>query len=100
MLYEELNQPCVPAATNVGLFWPRRKLAVYPGSITLSFLPAIPPGLSGPEFKTRLSTALETETDKLIREALARPDAPPVSEDVLRRYGSDRIHREHKKNNS
>ena len=30
-LYQELGQDCVPAATNVGLFWPRKGILRSPG---------------------------------------------------------------------
>ena len=33
-LYAELGLPCVPMALNSGLFWPRRSLRRYPGTVT------------------------------------------------------------------
>ena len=34
-LYAELGLPCVPIALNSGLFWPRRSLRRYPGTVTV-----------------------------------------------------------------
>jgi 1-acyl-sn-glycerol-3-phosphate acyltransferase len=51
-LYEALNIPCVPVALNSGLYWPRRQLLRYPGTIIVEFLEPIPPGLPRKEFRT------------------------------------------------
>ena len=32
-LYDEIGLPCVPIALNSGLFWPRRTLRRYPGTV-------------------------------------------------------------------
>ncbi|MEM8664038.1 MAG: lysophospholipid acyltransferase family protein [Pseudomonadota bacterium] len=68
-LYERLKVPMVPVALNSGLLWPRRRFVRYPGTITVSFLPAIPPGLKRGEAKERLQTAIERETDRLVAQA-------------------------------
>jgi 1-acyl-sn-glycerol-3-phosphate acyltransferase len=65
-LYLKLGVPCVPLALNSGLFWPRRKLMRYPGTIIFEFLPAIPPGLAKNEFAKRLQEALETKSSELL----------------------------------
>jgi len=44
ILYEQLGQPCVPAATNVGVFWPRRGILRRPGVAVVEFLPRVDPG--------------------------------------------------------
>lgn len=44
VLYEGLGQPCVPAATNVGLFWPRKGIMRKPGLAVVEFLDVIEPG--------------------------------------------------------
>jgi 1-acyl-sn-glycerol-3-phosphate acyltransferase len=69
LLYEALGVPCVPVALNSGLFWPRRSLKRYPGSIIVEFLEPIPPGLSKREFLPRLQTTIETASNRLIAEA-------------------------------
>lgn len=68
-LYDALDVPCVPVALNSGLFWPRRSLRRYPGTIIVEFLQPIPPGLPRKEFRERLQTAVETATARLVAEA-------------------------------
>ena len=67
-LYGKLAVPCVPFALNSGLFWPRRQFLRRPGTIVISFLPPIPPGLARKEFQSRLENAIETETAETGRE--------------------------------
>ena len=67
--------PCVPFALNSGLFWPRRQFLRRPGTIVISFLPPIPPGLRRKEFQSRLENAIETETAKLVAEGREQRDA-------------------------
>ena len=67
-LYGKLDVPCVPFALNSGLFWPRRQFLRRPGTIILSFLEPIPPGLSRKAFQPRLEAAIETETARLVAE--------------------------------
>jgi len=69
ILYEELAQTCVPVATNVGLFWPKRAIYRKPGTAVVEFLPAIAPGLSRDEFLQRLEEDVETASDRLAAEA-------------------------------
>ena len=76
-LYERLGIPCVPLALNSGLYWPRRSLARFPGTIIVEFLDPIPPGLSRAEFRLRSQTAIEEATQRLIDEAAASPCPPP-----------------------
>ncbi len=71
LLYDQLAQTCVPAATNVGLFWPRRGIMRRPGLAVVEFLPAIPPGLAVPEFMALLEKEVETASDRLMDEARA-----------------------------
>jgi 1-acyl-sn-glycerol-3-phosphate acyltransferase len=71
-LYLKLGVPCVPFALNAGLHWPRRRFFRLPGTIIVEFLPAIPPGLPRREFETRLETAIETTTARLVSEGRER----------------------------
>ena len=68
-LYQELNLPVVPMALNSGLFWPKNSFVKKPGTITIEFLPPIPPGLPRSEMMTRLKDVLETATNRLVTEA-------------------------------
>lgn len=74
-LYRALQIPCLPVALNSGLFWPRRSVAHRPGTITLSCLPPIGPGLEPDAFATVLKERLESETDAVVREAVTRNPA-------------------------
>ena len=67
-LYAELGIPCVPIALNSGLFWPRRSLRRYPGTVLAEVLDPIPPGLDKREFLTRLRGATEEATARLVAE--------------------------------
>jgi 1-acyl-sn-glycerol-3-phosphate acyltransferase len=58
--------PTVPLALNSGVFWPRRKFMRYPGTIVVSFLPPVPPGLPRKIARERIEAAIETETAALI----------------------------------
>ncbi|HEX5665498.1 MAG TPA: lysophospholipid acyltransferase family protein, partial [Hyphomicrobium sp.] len=77
-LYDALGVTTVPVALNSGLFWPRRKLMRYPGTIVVSFLPAVPPGLPRKFAKESIERAIESETRRLIDEAQARQDGSPI----------------------
>lgn len=68
-LYDALGVPAVPVALNSGLFWPRRQLIRYPGTIVVSFLPPVPPGLARKVAKERIEAAIEQESAALIAEA-------------------------------
>lgn len=77
LLYEGLNVPCVPLALNSGLFWPRRRLERYPGTIVVELLEPIPPGLKRPEFKALVVDRIESACERLVAEAAAAPSPPP-----------------------
>lgn len=69
VLYEELGQPCVPAATNAGLFWPRRGVLRKPGLAVVEFLEPIPPGTPRDTFMAQLEEVVEARSDALMAEA-------------------------------
>jgi len=68
-LYANSGLACVPVALNSGLFWPRRSLRRYPGTVLVEVLDPIPPGLDRRAFMARLQGALEQATARLINEA-------------------------------
>ncbi len=70
-LYGTLDVVVVPAALNSGLYWSRWSPIRYPGTILVSFLRPIPPGLEPADFLARLTADIEGECDRLFREALA-----------------------------
>ena len=69
VLYEQLNQPCVPVATNAGHFWPRRGLFRRPGVAVVEFLDPIPPGQERAAFMATLEERVEAASDALLMEA-------------------------------
>ncbi|TCT11817.1 1-acyl-sn-glycerol-3-phosphate acyltransferase [Tepidamorphus gemmatus] len=85
LLYATMQVPCLPVALNSGLFWPRRKWQRYPGTILVEFLEPIPPGLDREAFRERLETAIETASDRLLGEAAAAPNPPPIPDEARAR---------------
>lgn len=79
LLYEGLGLPCVPLALNSGLFWPRRQLIRYPGTIVVEFLDPIPAGVSRAAFRKMLAERIETACARLIEEAAASANPPPAA---------------------
>jgi 1-acyl-sn-glycerol-3-phosphate acyltransferase len=75
-LYDDLDVRVQPVALNSGLYWGRNALMVYPGTIVMTFLDPIEPGLSKDDFYEALYQSIEAESDRLIGEA-AHSDTPP-----------------------
>ena len=69
VLYEQLKQPCVPVAANVGLFWPKRGVYRKQGTAVVEFLDPIPPGLPRTEFLPLLEKTIEEASTRLNEEA-------------------------------
>ena len=69
MLYRDLDQVCVPVATNAGVFWPRKGILKKPGTAVVEFLPSIPQGYEQEAFMTELENRIETASDQLLDEA-------------------------------
>lgn len=67
-LYVKADVPCVPVALNSGLFWPRRSLLRFPGTVLVEILDPIAPGLRGRVFFEHLQSVLENATAKLVAE--------------------------------
>jgi len=69
VLYSQIGQDCVPAATNVGVFWPRHGILRKPGLAVVEFLPRVPAGLSVEEFMARIEPMVEGASIRLMAEA-------------------------------
>jgi 1-acyl-sn-glycerol-3-phosphate acyltransferase len=67
-LYLETGATCLPIALNSGLFWPRRSLLRYPGTVRVEILDPIPPGLGKADFFELLQQRIEGATTRLIEE--------------------------------
>ncbi|RDJ21962.1 1-acyl-sn-glycerol-3-phosphate acyltransferase [Bosea caraganae] len=65
-LYGDLNVPCVPVALNSGLYWPRRGFLRWPGTIRVTIMEPIPPGLPKEQFQALMQERIETESDRLL----------------------------------
>lgn len=61
--------PCYPVATNSGRHWGRRAFHKKPGVISISILPALPPGLARKPLMEALEAQIEAETARLMAEA-------------------------------
>lgn len=68
LLYSQLGQPCVPVATNVGVFWPKRGILRRPGTASVEFLETIEPGLEHDQFLARLEVEIEVASDRMLSE--------------------------------
>lgn len=75
LLYQQMGKPCIPAATNVGVFWPRHGIYRKPGLAVVEFLPEIAPGRAVGDFMAELERVVESASDRLMAEAgfVARP---------------------------
>ena len=69
VLYQDLKVPVCPLALNSGMFWPRRSILRYPGTIIVEFLDPIEPGLQRQEFMEKLQSAIEQASNELCMEA-------------------------------
>ncbi len=75
VLYDQLGQTCVPAATNVGVFWPKRGILRKPGIAVIEFLEPINAGLSQTDFMNTLEQTVEKRSNELMVEAGFNLDA-------------------------
>ncbi len=77
-LYEALNVPAVPLALNSGLYWPRRSLMRYPGTIIVAFQPPIAPGMARAAFRHHVELTIEDASRALVVEAANSSTPPPL----------------------
>lgn len=59
-LYQATNLAVVPVALDSGRLWPKG-LVKRPGTVTLAFLPEVPPGLSKDEMEARVHAAINAD---------------------------------------
>lgn len=69
VLYEQLGQPMVPVAVNVGVFWPRHGIRRKPGLAVVEFLPVIAAGRPMAEAVAEMERVIEVASDRLMAEA-------------------------------
>ena len=87
-MYEALNVPVVPVALNSGLYWGKLSATIWPGTARARFLPAILPGMTGAEFSAELKRRIETETTRLIADAVAAGLDRPLSAEFRARLAT------------
>ena len=71
-LYTNLDVSVVPTAHNSGLYWGKKTLMIHSGTITLSYLPPIAPGLPRKEFQEKMERLISEEASRLLREGEAK----------------------------
>ncbi|KQP41384.1 acyl-phosphate glycerol 3-phosphate acyltransferase [Methylobacterium sp. Leaf104] len=64
LLYAKLGLSVLPVAVNSGLYWPHGGARHRPGAVTVSYLPPLPPGLSGAEFMRGTQGAIDAELNR------------------------------------
>ena len=69
LIYQSTGLAVVPVALNSGMFWGRAAWRKFPGTITVRFLPQIPPNLGKAEFMEQLEQTIETHTAQLENKA-------------------------------
>lgn len=69
VLYEQLGQPLVPVAVNVGVFWPRQGITRKPGLAVVEFLPVIAAGRPVGEVMAEMERVIEAASDRLMADA-------------------------------
>ena len=78
LLYARLGLPVLPIAVNSGLFWSPLHRCRLPGTITVSHLEPIEPGLSPLEFARRVEANIDAEATRL-----AEPTTAPGANDQM-----------------
>ena len=79
-MYEAYGCPVVPAATNLGQFWPKSEWALKPGTAVVEFLEPIPPGLDKTTFMAELQDRIETASLALLPEGFELPKQREVAD--------------------
>ncbi|MEM8657132.1 MAG: lysophospholipid acyltransferase family protein [Pseudomonadota bacterium] len=69
VLYQRMGVPCVPAATNVGVFWGRNSNLRRPGVAVIEYLDPIAPGAELQDFLSQVEAQVEAASDRLLIEA-------------------------------
>lgn len=72
LLYQHLNLPVTPIASNTGFFWAKSSFRRYSGTIIFEFLPPINPGLNKQEFMEKLQNSIEEKCQQLNMETIKK----------------------------
>ena len=71
--------PCIPAATNAGLFWGRNRFLRHPGVAVVEFLEPLPEGLTAPRALVEMERRTEAASDALMAEAASTNNRAPAT---------------------
>ncbi len=72
LLYQNLNVPVIPIATNTGFFWKKSSFLRYPGTVIFEFLEPLPQGLDKKTFMTELQNRIESKCAELNAETVKK----------------------------
>lgn len=72
LLYQNLDVPVIPVATNTGFFWKKSSFLRYPGTVIFEFMEPMPTGLDKKAFMSELQNRLETKCTELNAETLQK----------------------------
>lgn len=64
LLYAKLGLPVLPVAVNSGLYWPHGGSRQRPGTVVVSYLAALEPGLGGSAFMRGTQDAIDAELNR------------------------------------
>ena len=70
LLYQHLNLPVVPIASNTGFFWGKSSFMRYPGKVIFEFMSPIQPGLDKKQFMSELQNRIESKCAELNEETI------------------------------
>ena len=65
LLYNHLNVPVIPFATNTAYFWKKSSFLRFPGKVIFEFMEPMPTGMDKNEFMTELQNRIETKCKEL-----------------------------------
>ena len=65
LLYQHLNMPVIPIASNTGFFWAKNSSLRYTGKIIYEIMTPIQPGLNKKEFMEKLQNTIEEKCNEL-----------------------------------
>ena len=65
LLYNHLNVPVIPFATNTAYFWKKSSFLRFPGKVIFEFMEPMPTGMDKNEFMIELQNRIETKCKEL-----------------------------------
>jgi 1-acyl-sn-glycerol-3-phosphate acyltransferase len=74
LLYAKLGLPVQPVAVNSGLYWSSLQRCRFPGTITVSHLRPIEPGLNSSDFIEEVEANIKKEARRLVEQPAVPPE--------------------------